>query len=250
MNAPASIVRIVLVVAAAFLPIVHASAQDNGTIHFQINGLIAKYSKADRGFANGQIGTRFRQDDLRRYLGAYPVAGLSQGYDWRVGMGREFTGPLSDLHIKAPFSDYLPLSEGPVLDTSKIYRIGFAFHGADHPWLISQADTAVYEANLHSNVEIDVRDADFDDEKMAGFIDDWIAEKVDAIVLWPAREDPMGPPVDRAIDAGIPVVSLDRRTSSKKISSEVLGNFYAKRSATGALPQSRQWRHRQADPEP
>ena len=37
----------------------------------------------------------------------------------------------------------------------------------------------------------------------------------------------MGPPVDRAIDAGIPVVSVDRRTSSEKISSEVLGNFYA-----------------------
>jgi ABC-type sugar transport system substrate-binding protein len=46
-------------------------------------------------------------------------------------------------------------------------------------------------------------------------------------VLWPNREAPMGPPVDRAVAAGIPVVSLDRRTSSEAISSEVLGNFYA-----------------------
>lgn len=37
----------------------------------------------------------------------------------------------------------------------------------------------------------------------------------------------MGPPVDRAIAAGIPVVSVDRRTSSENISSEVTGNFYA-----------------------
>ncbi|MBT4932180.1 MAG: sugar ABC transporter substrate-binding protein [Rhodospirillaceae bacterium] len=160
---------------------------------------------------------------------------LSGGYVWKLGAGREFIGPLSKLPIKAPFSDYLPLKEGPVLDASKTYRIGFAFHGAAHPWLISLADTAVYEVNLHPNVRIDVRDAGFDDRKMGRFIDDWIDSKYDAIILWPVREAPMGPPVDRAIDAGIPVVSLDRRTSSQNISSEVLGNFYANGLQQGLL---------------
>ena len=70
-------------------------------------------------------------------------------------------------------------------------------------------------------------DAEGDDNKMGQMIDDFIAKKMDAIVMWPAREAPMGPPVDRAEAAGIPVVSLDRRTSSTNISSEVLGNFYA-----------------------
>ncbi len=37
----------------------------------------------------------------------------------------------------------------------------------------------------------------------------------------------MGPPVERAEAAGIPVVSLDRRAAAPNISSEVLGNFYA-----------------------
>jgi len=45
--------------------------------------------------------------------------------------------------------------------------------------------------------------------------------------MWPAREAPMGPPVERAEAANIPVVSLDRRAAAPNISTEVLGNFYA-----------------------
>jgi len=203
-----------------------AFAADEG-IHAHINGLIGKYSKSNKDFGNAALGSFFEEDGFRDFLDSYPVEGLTGGFAWEPGMGREFTGPLSGLPIKAPFSDYVPLAEGAVLDPNKTYRIGFAFHGANHPWLISLADTAVYEANLHPNVEIEVLDAEFDDAKMGQFIDTWIAKDFDAIVMWPAREAPMGPPVDRAIDAGIPVVSLDRRTSSTRISSEVLGNFYA-----------------------
>ncbi len=203
-----------------------AKAAEDG-IHQHINQLIGKYSKSNKKFGNAALGKFFEKDGFRDFLDSYPVEGLTGGFAWKPGMGREFKGPLSGLPIKAPFSDYVPLAEGPVLDANKKYRIGFAFHGANHPWLISLADTAVYEANLHDNVEIEVLDAEFDDNKMGQFIDTWIAKRFDAIVMWPAREAPMGPPVDRAIEAGIPVVSLDRRTSSSQISSEVLGNFYA-----------------------
>lgn len=212
---------------ATFPPGSGVVGAEETSIHTHINSLIAKYSKAGKTFANKDVGTLYQKQGFRWYLGAYPVTELSGGFVWKLGMGREFIGPLSRLPIKAPFSDYLPMKEGPVLNPDKTYRIGFAFHGAAHPWLISLADTAVYEASLHPNVEIDVRDGEFDDRKMGRFIDDWIASKYDAIVLWPVREAPMGPPVDRAIDAGIPVVSLDRRTSSQNISSEVLGNFYS-----------------------
>ncbi len=196
-------------------------------IHAHINGLIGEFDKTDKEFANTAIGEFFERDGFLDFLDSYPVEELTGGFAWQPGMGRDFTGPLSGLPIKAPFSDYVPLESGPVLNADKTYRIGFAYHGANHPWLISLADTAVYEAGLHPNVEIEVLDAEFDDNKMGQFVDTWIAKNFDAIVLWPAREAPMGPPVDRAIDAGIPVVSLDRRTSSPRISSEVLGNFYA-----------------------
>ncbi len=200
---------------------------NSADIHSHINNLIGENQKSWKEFGNKDLGKFFKKDGFRDYLDAYPVTSLTGGFEWKPGMGREFIGPLSGLPIKAPFSDYVPLPEGPVLDSSKTYRIGFVYHWGFHPWLISLADTAVYEANLHSNVEIEVLDAEGDDNKMGQMIDDFIAKKMDAIVMWPAREAPMGPPVDRAEAAGIPVVSLDRRTSSTNISSEVLGNFYA-----------------------
>ena len=196
-------------------------------IHSHINNLIGENQKGWKEFKNEELGKFFKKDGFRDYLDVYPVTSLTGGFEWSPGMGREFIGPLSGLPIKAPFSDYVPLPEGPVLDANKTYRIGFVYHWGFHPWLISLADTAVYEANLHSNVEIEVLDAEGDDNKMGQMIDDFIAKQMDAIVMWPAREAPMGPPVDRAEAAGIPVVSLDRRTSSTNISSEVLGNFYA-----------------------
>lgn len=197
-------------------------------VHDTLNGLIAKYSdQAKAGMSNKSVAELFEKDGFRDYLDVYPVGELAEGFVWKPGMGATFTGPYSKLEIKAPFTDYIPLPEGPVLDPNKTYKIGFVFHGFNHPWLISLADTAAWEAARHPNIQIEVIDAEFDDNKMGQVIDTWVAKKYDGIVLWPSREAPMGPPVDRAIDAGIPVVSVDRRTSSEKISSEVLGNFYA-----------------------
>ncbi len=204
-----------------------ALAQDS-SVHDQLNELINKYANAAKeSMSNPDVAGLYEKDGFADYLEAYPLGELAGGFVWKPGMGAEFTGPFSKLPIKAPFTDYLPLPEGPVLDTGKTYRIGFAFHGFNHPWLVSLADTAAWEAARHPNIKLDVLDAEFDDNKMGQFIDNWIAQQYDAIVLWPNREAPMGPPVDRAIQAGIPVVSLDRRTSSENISSEVLGNFYA-----------------------
>ena len=180
-----------------------------------------------RDLKNPSVSALYEKDGFRDYLEVYPVEDLTGGFDWKPGMGATFTGPYSKLEIKSPFTDYIPLPDGPVLKSDKKYKIGFVFHGFNHPWLISLADTAAWEAARHPNVEIEVIDAEFDDNKMGQVIDTWVTRQFDGIVLWPSREAPMGPPVDRAIDAGIPVVSVDRRTSSQKISSEVLGNFYA-----------------------
>jgi ribose transport system substrate-binding protein len=201
---------------------------ESGSVHDVLNGLIKKVSaEAKASMSNEDVKKLFEADGFRDYLDVYPVGDLAGGFVWKPGMGATFDGPYSKLKIKAPFTDYLPMPEGPVLDAAKRYRIGFVFHGFNHPWLISLADTGAWEAARHPNIDLEVIDAEFDDNKMGQVIDTWIAKRYDGIVLWPSREAPMGPPVDRAVAAGIPVVSLDRRTSSEQISSEVLGNFYA-----------------------
>jgi len=213
---------------AAALAGMAAGAAAQTSVHEQLNTVIAKYAKVDeKSMTNPAVKAIFAKDGFAQELEAYPVGKLADGFVWKPGMGASFVGPYSKLPIKAPFTDYLPLPDGPVLDPKKTYRIGFVFHGFNHSWLVSLADTAAWEAARHPNVQIDVIDAQYDDNKMAQVIDTWVTKKYDGIVLWPQREAPMGPPVDRAIAAGIPVVSVDRRTSSDKVSSEVTGNFYA-----------------------
>lgn len=214
-------------ISAVALAFALPSAAQAQSVHEQLNGLIDRYKDMAETMVNEDVISLYEQDGFADYLIDYPVGELAGGFVWEPGMGTTFTGPFSNLEITAPFTDYLPLPEGPVLDPDKTYRIGFAFHGFNHPWLISLADTVAWEAARHPNIELDVIDAQFDDNRMGEIIDNWIAQNYDGIILWPQREAPMGPPVDRAIAAGIPVVSLDRRTSSMQISSEVTGNFYA-----------------------
>lgn len=215
-------------IAAASIALVSSTASAQESVHDQLNAVIAQYADVTaKTMTNPDVKKLFAKDGFADYLADYPVGKLADGFVWKPGMGTTFIGPYSKLKIKAPFTDYLPLPDGPVLDPNRTYRIGFVFHGFNNSWLMSLADTAAWEASRHSNVKIDVIDAQFDDNKMAQVIDTWITKKYDGIVLWPNREAPMGPPVDRAIAAGIPVVSVDRRTSSPNISSEVTGNFYA-----------------------
>lgn len=216
-----------LVLGSMLSPVSAIASSSSKSIHTLLNELISKYASAAGSMSNSSVRELYEQDGFRDYLEVYPIGDLVDGFVWEPGMGAEFEGPYSKLAIKAPFTDYLPLSAGPVLDSGKTYRIGFVFHGFNHPWLVSLADTVAWEAARHPNIELEVIDAEFDDSRMGQVIDTWVTKRFDGIVLWPAREAPMGPPVDRAIQAGIPVVSLDRRTSSQNISSEVLGNFYA-----------------------
>ncbi|MGS0897215.1 sugar ABC transporter substrate-binding protein [Burkholderia stagnalis] len=221
-------VRLLIAAAGCASLFFATSASAQQTVHEQLNQVIQQYrGVAGSSMTNPDVKKLFEKDGFGDYLADYPVGKLALGFKWKVGMGATFTGPYSKLRIKAPFTDYLPLPDGPVLNPKKTYRIGFVFHGFNDPWLMSLADTAMWEAKRHPNVQLDVVDAQFDDNRMSQVIDGWIAKKYDGIVLWPNREAPMGPPVDRAIAAGIPVVSVDRRTSSTKISSEVMGNFYA-----------------------
>lgn len=99
-----------------------------------LNGLIGTYAKtAQESMSNKSVKALFEKDGFRDYLDAYPIGGLADGFVWKPGMGATFTGPYSKIEIKAPFTDYIPVKEGPVLDPNKTHKIGFVFHGFTIP---------------------------------------------------------------------------------------------------------------------
>lgn len=185
--------------------------------------------------ANAQISKLFKDEGFGFYRDKYPRGDAYNNFQWKKGMGTEIKGPFSKQPLKLPFTDYVPLPEGPLGDAGKSYKIGVTFHGFSHPWLINWADAAAWEAGRHSNVKVKVLDAEFDNAKMASHFDTFIAEKMDGILVWPMVEAPTGPPAKRAMEAGIPVVSVDRMTGYEGVSSKITGNFPANGAQCGML---------------
>jgi len=183
--------------------------------------------------ANKQVYDLFQKEGFAYYLDKYPKAPRYGGYQFKMGMGTEIVGPMSKQNLKLPFTDYMPLADGPIGDKSKTYRVGYTIHGFNHPWLLNNADTAVWEASKHPNVKLTVLDPEFDNAKQARQVDTWIAQGFDGIMIWPMVEAPTGPPIDRALDKGIPCVSIDRMVGTERTTNRVTGNFPANGAQQG-----------------
>lgn len=175
--------------------------------------------------SNQEIYDLYYAEQLDMYANEYPTPNFVDGYSWQMGSGTEITGPYSDLPEKLPFTDYVPIEAGTVGDPNTTYKIGVVFHGFDHPWLISWADSAGWQLQQFSNVEFTILDAEYDNAKMATYIDQFIAEEVDGILVWPQEMAPTEAPIERAIAAGIPVVTSDRLSGSKNVDSRVTGGL-------------------------
>ncbi len=182
--------------------------------------------------ANKQVYKMFQKEAFAIYMNKYPRQ-RSKALDFKVGMGTVIKGPMSKQTLKLPFTDYYPLKEGPVGNPEKRYNIGYTIHGFNHPWLLNNADSAIWEANRHPNLKLTVLDPEFDNNKQIQHIDAWVEEKIDGIITWPMQEAPIGPPVNRAIEKGIPCVSVDRMAGTNKINARITGNFPANGAQQG-----------------
>jgi len=182
--------------------------------------------------ANMQVYKRFRREAFAIYMKKYPKP-RRKIPPFKAGMGTVVTGPMSKQKLKLPFTNYYPLKEGPIGNPEKTYRVGYTIHGFGHPWLLNNADSAIWEAKRHPNVKLTVLDPEFDNDKQIQHIDAWIAEGFDGIMVWPMQEAPTGPPVNRASAKGIPSVSIDRMVGTRNVSARITGNFPANGTQQG-----------------
>ena len=162
------------------------------------------------------------------YGEAYPVGATYDNFEWSNGMGTEITGPYSGNSLKLPFTDYIAEADKDVS-----FNIGVVFHGFSHPWLVNWVDSARWELDKYPNVKYTVLDGEFDDNKMAEQIDSLIAQGVDGIIVWPQTEAGTTAAVKRIVDAGIPVVTVDRLSGCKDVDVKVAGNFPANGAQNG-----------------
>ncbi|PFG37731.1 monosaccharide ABC transporter substrate-binding protein (CUT2 family) [Flavimobilis soli] len=92
--------------------------------------------------------------------------------------------------------------------------IGFSGPAADHGWLGAINKAAIAEAEKYSDVELKVSEGTNDANLQISHVETFINDKVDAIVLLPTDGAALTDVAIKAMEAGIPVVNVDREFSS------------------------------------
>ncbi|MEV5008339.1 MULTISPECIES: substrate-binding domain-containing protein [unclassified Streptomyces] len=92
----------------------------------------------------------------------------------------------------------------------KAVTIGFAGPQADHGWLNAINDNAKSRAKKYSDVTLEITEGSNDTAAQIGQIETLINKKVDVLVILPADGKALTQVGLKAMQAGIPVINLDR----------------------------------------
>jgi ribose transport system substrate-binding protein len=112
-------------------------------------------------------------------------------------------------------------------ESGKKVRIGFSAPAADHGWMGAISKNAVAQAKTYDDVELINAEGTNDVNLQISQVETFINDKVDAIVLLPFDGAAMTSVARKAMDAGIPVVNVDREFNSPFAArTTVLGDNY------------------------
>jgi inositol transport system substrate-binding protein len=88
--------------------------------------------------------------------------------------------------------------------------------GLSFPFFVHMMNQVKAEAKKLSNIEVVESDGQVSSPKQTADVEAAIARKVDGIIISPNEVDAMAPALQEAIDAKIPVVTIDRRVTQAK----------------------------------
>ncbi|WP_156761042.1 substrate-binding domain-containing protein [Microbacterium karelineae] len=112
-------------------------------------------------------------------------------------------------------------------ETGETVTIGFSAPAADHGWMGAISSAALETAEQYDDIELRQAEATNDVNMQISHIEQFINEGVDAIVLLPFDGDALTEVALDAMEAGIPVINVDREFSSPFASRvTILGDNY------------------------
>jgi len=71
------------------------------------------------------------------------------------------------------------------------------------------------QASLNSNIDLTIYDANYEVDKQISQIEKFISDSLDIIIVSPIQSEPITPVVKKALNAGIPVLVVDRKTEGQ-----------------------------------
>jgi ribose transport system substrate-binding protein len=92
--------------------------------------------------------------------------------------------------------------------------IGFSQCTMNHPWRVAMVNGNVDWAKKNwPEAEVIVTDGQNTAAKQVADVDDLLSREIDILLISPLQSDPLTPAVKKALDAGIPVIVLDRNVN-------------------------------------
>jgi len=104
----------------------------------------------------------------------------------------------------------------PAAAPAKTFTIGMSQCNLGEPWRVEMNAELQNAASLHPELKVVYKDAQNDTLKQRGHVEEFVGAGVNLLIISPKEAQPLTDPVARAMDAGIPVIVLDRRLLGDK----------------------------------
>jgi ribose transport system substrate-binding protein len=104
------------------------------------------------------------------------------------------------------------------------YRIGFSQATILETWRVQFNKDMKREAEKHPEIELIIADGQNKTEKQVADVENFISQGVDVLSVSPKESAGLTPVVEKAIDAGIPVIILDRNVNTDRITQFIGGD--------------------------
>jgi ribose transport system substrate-binding protein len=99
---------------------------------------------------------------------------------------------------------------------ARSFTIGMSQCNLGEPWRVQMNEDIRTAAARHPELKVIFKDAQNDTLKQRSHIEELVSSKVDLIIISPKEAQPLTEPVARAMEAGIPVIVLDRAVLGDK----------------------------------
>ncbi|RYG49407.1 hypothetical protein EON79_01405 [bacterium] len=103
--------------------------------------------------------------------------------------------------------------------TAKTFTIGVSQCNLGEPYRVQMNKDIEEAAKAHPEIKLVMKDAQNDSLKQRGQVEEFVQDKVDLLIISPKESQPLTEPVAKAMDAGIPVIVLDRAVIGDKYTS-------------------------------
>jgi ribose transport system substrate-binding protein len=99
---------------------------------------------------------------------------------------------------------------------NKTFTIGMSQCNLGEPWRVQMNVDIKAAAEKHPELKVIFKDAQNDTLKQRSQVEEFVDSKVDLLIISPKEAQPLTEPVAAAMDAGIPVIVLDRKLLGDK----------------------------------